>query len=92
MATHPSEDNFLTASVWGDLAQHVRRLWAAVDSLPCDQHARYERVRRKEREAVEHASAEWTASDPLTGPIDFRLLDEMLEGNDPPTTAPHTSE
>ncbi len=75
MATDVSEDEFLSASVWVDLAQHLRRLWSAVDRLLCDQHARYERVRRSERESVDKISELCLKIDPLATSADFRLLD-----------------
>lgn len=61
----PADDDFLTASVWGDLAQHLRRIWSRVDELLRGQHARYDEVRRSDRERVRSAERMWEASDPL---------------------------
>jgi hypothetical protein len=79
LAANPSDDEFLSASVWGDLAQHLRRLWRAVDTLLCDQHARYSDVRSAERESVEQVDERWRRTDPLAQPVDFALLDGLLE-------------
>ncbi|MBK5221577.1 MAG: hypothetical protein JJE52_01605 [Acidimicrobiia bacterium] len=81
LAANPADDEFLSASVWGDLAQHLRRLWQSADSLLCDQHARYADVRSAERESVALADERWSAADPLAQPVDFALLDGLLEGD-----------
>lgn len=82
LATSPADDEFLSASVWGDLAQHLRRLWQAIDTLLCDQHARYADVRSGERESVEQAEEPWSAADPLAQPVEFAMLDGLLDIED----------
>jgi hypothetical protein len=82
VAVHPSEDDVLTASMWADLAQHVRRVWWRVDSLLVSQHARYGAVRQESRTRVEEIEERWMRTDPLAGPTNFGLLDELLSLDD----------
>lgn len=79
LAVPQGEDEFLTASMWGDLAQHLRRLWHGVDDLLLRQHARYEAVRSGDREHVDRAEVPWIERDPLAAPVDFRLLQEIVD-------------
>ena len=67
------DEDLLTSSVWGDLAQHLRRLWHRVDTLLAAEHARYESVRSSDRRRVAEAEAPWIERDPLATPTDFGL-------------------
>lgn len=82
LAVHPDEDELLTASVWGDLAQHLRRIWHRVDSLLSSQHARYAAVRQEPRDLVRAIEERWVDTDPLVGPVNFQILDELLASHD----------
>lgn len=86
-AAHPAEDEFLTASMWGDLAQHLRRTWQRVDALLSRQHARYAGVREETRTRVRAIEERWTGTDPLAGPVNFGVLDELLALDDRPDSA-----
>lgn len=78
LSVHPSEDELLTASVWADFAQHLRRVWYRVDSLLLNQHARYAVVRHESRVRVQQLEERWTRTDPLAAPVDFALLDGLF--------------
>lgn len=82
LAVHPDEDEFLTAAMWGDLAQHLRRIWHRVDSLLSSQHARYTAVRQEPRDLVRAIEERWANTDPLAGPVNFQILDELLASRD----------
>ncbi len=82
LAVDPGEDDVLVASIWGDLAQHLRRIWHRVDSLLVGQHARYATVRQESRVRVQEIEERWTRTDPLAAPVNFGLLDELLSLHD----------
>jgi hypothetical protein len=73
----PSEDDFLTASTWGDLAQHLRRLWSTTNHLLSSQHARYAQVRSSQIEQVREIEERWVAADPLAFTVNFALLNDL---------------
>ncbi len=75
----PGDDGFMGASMWGDLAQHLRRLWSSMHKLLCAQHARYSAVRRGDYEAVHNVEKIWTEVDPLAEPVDFTLLNALTD-------------
>lgn len=74
------QPDVVVVSVWGDLAQHLRRVWFAVDQLLSSEHARYSCVRAKEVEAVQHLEVPWASHDPLAQPVDFALLNDLTNG------------
>lgn len=82
LAIPPSEDDWLTASIWGDLAQHLRRLWVIADALLRREHARYESVREHDHEPVWDVVRRWVDADPLASTVDFRLLNEIASRSD----------
>lgn len=75
----PSEDEVMTASVWGDLAQHLRRLWVTLDELLQREHARYETVRAGDHGPVREAIDEWVSLDPFAFTVDFALLEKLSQ-------------
>jgi len=82
LAIPPNEDDFMTASVWGDLAQHLRRLWVTTDELLRREHARYESVRERDHAPVREVLARLVDTDPLASTVDFRLLNEIASTSD----------
>ena len=88
-------DAFITASMWGDLAQHLRRVWHAVHDLLAAHHARFATVRSESINVVAALEARWMAEDPLAEPVDFGLLNALAaeaathdddERDEPPRT------
>lgn len=79
LAVPPSDDEFLTATVWGDLAQHLRRVWARADLLLRGQHARYAVVRENDSAEVQNAEKRWADVDPLATSVDFKLLNALAK-------------
>jgi hypothetical protein len=73
-----SEQSRIEASLWADFAQHLRRLWMAVDRLLLREHARYKNVRRSQRETVLKLMSEWEGLDPFHTTVDFGLLDDLI--------------
>lgn len=69
-----ADDKRLIASSWADLAQHLRRVWAATRSLLGTHHARFNIVRVAEIEAVRQVKDRWAREDPLADPIDLKVL------------------
>ena len=70
-------DAFITASMWGDLAQHLRRVWHAVHELLSAHHARFVMVRADPISRVAVLEARWTSEDPLAEPVDSGLLNAL---------------
>lgn len=73
-------DTLMTASMWGDLAQHLSRVWWAVHELLAAHHARFTKVRASQVAAVDEIGARWGEEDPLSRPIDFALLNDIVSG------------
>jgi hypothetical protein len=69
--------SLVKASVWGDLAQHLRRLWSNVNDLPVKHHARYAAVRATEIKKVIEVEDAWTRADPLAEPVSWGLLNKL---------------
>lgn len=55
----------LAAALWGDLAQHLQRIWLTTDELLVREHARYLTVRDAQRQAVFDALEPWWNDDPV---------------------------
>jgi hypothetical protein len=73
----PAEDDFVSASVWADLAQHLRRVLFRMDHVLQEQHARYRDVRRDVRDKISAAEQGWVAQDPLAENVDWSLLNAI---------------
>lgn len=71
------QDAYITASMWGDLAQHLRRVWAAVHDLLAGHHARFTIVRASELSTVNEVLSRWIDTDPLAEPVNLNLLNEL---------------
>ena len=80
----PANEEVLIATSWSDLAQHMRRVWTATESLLSTHHARFTIVRTVEIDAVREVEQRWVTRDPLAKPIDLTLLDALV-GNDQAT-------
>jgi hypothetical protein len=77
----PLQDvNLMTASMWGDLAQHLQRVWWAVHALLSTHHARFVSVRAEQIEAVNAIGTRWSNADPLSQPVDFSLINDIASG------------
>jgi hypothetical protein len=74
----PANEDLLTAAAWGDLAQHLRRVWTATESLLSTHHARFTVVRMAEIDAVREVEQRWVARDPLATPIDLTSLNALV--------------
>ncbi len=72
-----AEDGVISASMWGDLAQHLARVWWAVHELLSAHHARFTRVRASQIAAVDDVGAQWADADPLSHPVDFSLINQL---------------
>jgi hypothetical protein len=66
--------SLMNATAWGDLAQHLRRLWSNVNDLLVGHHARYGEVRAREIDTVGEIENLWVHADPLAEPVNFALL------------------
>ena len=77
--TSKGDDPFMDASLWGDLAQHLRRLWLTIDELLLREHARYETVRNSDRQQINEMILEWDSNDPLSRTTDFQRLEDVVE-------------
>lgn len=77
----PATQELDTASSWADLAQHLRRVWAATTSLLATHHARFTTVRATEIEDVGEVERRWMNKDPLAEPIDLTLLNALAESS-----------
>jgi hypothetical protein len=64
-AHSPIDDELWRASSWGDLAQHLRRVWSSVCRLLAAQHARFVVVRSDDIRAVDDVENRWMATDPI---------------------------
>lgn len=76
----PHDDAAITASMWGDFAQHLGRVWRAVHELLAISHAGFSTVRAHEIAAVDAIATRWFDADPLSRPIDFALINEIANG------------
>jgi|GEM_PF-1901313 len=74
------EDTVITASMWGDFAQHLGRVWWAVHELLATHHARFATVRAQQIAQVDAIGTRWRDADPLSRPIDFALINEIAAG------------
>lgn len=74
------DDAVITASMWGDFAQHLGRVWWAVHELLAKHHARFKTVRAQQIEQVDAIVTRWSHADPLSRPIDFGLINEIAAG------------
>lgn len=68
------DDAVLTASMWGDLAQHLARVWWAVHELLSTHHARFVKVRASQIAAVDEIGARWAPSGRRRSPVTARRL------------------
>lgn len=75
-----ANDGFMAASMWGDLAQHLARVWWAAHELLSTHHARFVNVRAAQIAAVDAIGARWRDADPLSRPVDFALVNELASG------------
>lgn len=82
-AVPKDEAEMMAASIWGDLAQHLRRLWLTTDELLVREHARYESVRSCDRDPVNELIELWDDRDPLSRTTDFQLLESLLDSEIP---------
>lgn len=75
-----ADDGVMVASMWGDLAQHLARVWWAVHELLSTHHARFVKVRASQIAVVDAIGARWTDADPLSRPVHFSLVNELASG------------
>lgn len=61
-----SDTDIASAASWADLAQHLRRLWSAANSLLASHHARYPSVLAHVIDGVGAMEAQWVAADSLS--------------------------
>ncbi len=73
----PHDQELFMASAWGDLAQHLRRVWSAVTRLLTVQHARFVVVESADLAAVEQIEVQWIDADPLAKGVTISALSEQ---------------
>lgn len=61
----PAKDEFMEASAWGDLAQHLLRIWHRTCALLGAHHVRFATVRADQTRRVAELEQRWTRIDPL---------------------------
>lgn len=76
----PADEGFMAASMWGDLAQHLGRVWWAAHDLLSTHHARFVDVRASQIAVVDAIGARWRDADPLSRPVDFSLVNQLASG------------
>ena len=75
----PPDGGLVLAFTWSDLAQHLRRIWAAVHDLLAARHPRFAAVRADEIERVRCAEEPWVEDDPIANSIHLGYLDAMAQ-------------
>ena len=75
--TDPQHDQVMTASLWGDFAQHLSRVWSATYALLATHHARFVTVHASAIAEVEEVGKRWSGADPLSQQVDFKLLNQL---------------
>lgn len=79
----PDLDGLYLASLWGDLAQHLRRVWTATVGLLSEHHPRFVVVRATNLGAVSLIEERWVDMDPLARSVDAVMLNELSEPKRP---------
>ena len=77
MYLDPQDERVITASLWGDFAQHLSRVWSATYALLATHHGRFVTVRASAIADVEEVGKRWSGSDPLSQQVDFKLLNQL---------------
>jgi hypothetical protein len=71
------DSEILNASAWGDLAQHLRRVWLATRRLLTAHHDRFATVRIRQIDAVDQAELRWIRLDPFAKSVNLTMLNEL---------------